>query len=118
MEVKVLGPNEYDALKETPSGEVFTPDNCIALVAIEGEEVVGRMTLMNLIHLEGSWIKDGHRNSQTLRALEQAIYAEAKRLGLTYIHSYAPTPAHETMLQRSGWSRMPLSVWVKDLQEV
>lgn len=116
MEVRVLEANEYDKLKDTPVGEVFTPDNSIVIVVEDANgKVVGRMALLNLIHLEGTWIEEGKRNGLILHKLEEALLAKAKECGLKYIHTYAPTLMHEDLLQRAGWERLPFSVWAKEV---
>lgn len=113
MEIKILEPSEYSLLKDTPDGQLFTPENSVVPAAIEDGKIVIRLPLMNLIHLEGSW--SDRRRGETFKKVEELLYEHAKKLGLSHIHTYAPTLAHEDILQRAGWERLPVSVWTKEL---
>ena len=115
MELKVLGPQDYNMLKGTPGEELLTQDNSVVIIAEEDGKVIGHLALINLIHMEGAWVDPSRRSEAVIQRLEEAVLAKAKESGLKYVHVYAPTVEHETFFQRRGWERLPLSVWAKEL---
>jgi len=114
-EIRVLEANEYDLLKDTPGGEFFTPENSIVLIAEDNGKVIARCAIMNVVHAEGTWIQEGRRNGIMLPKLEQALLGKARAVGLKFIHMYASDAMQESVLQRLDWTRLPLSIWAKEL---
>lgn len=115
MEIKILDNNEYDLLKSTPDGELFTPENSIVIVAVNGNGVEGRTSLMNLIHLEGTWVAEDKRGTTLGYRLEKAAIDKARELGLKYIHTYSPNDEISDVLSRLGWKEVPVKVFAKEL---
>ena len=82
---------------------------------MDGSEVVGRMLLIAPMHIEGTWVKEGHRNGLTGMRLMSRMEKCAKDNGLTKIFAYAADPDIENYLQRLEYVRVPVTVWGKDL---
>jgi hypothetical protein len=104
----------FDELKKIHEGYV-PPDGCVAFVAREGEEIVGRIFIMAPAHVEGPWIREDRRGGLLLNQLVAAVTGEAKSCGHSKIFAYAASDQLADYLQRLGFQKMPLTVWEKEL---
>jgi N-acetylglutamate synthase-like GNAT family acetyltransferase len=114
-EIRKLADAEYDLLLKIEEGYRPDPASSIAVVAESDGEIVGRMLLVAPAHIEGTWIKEKFRHGTTGIRMIRFMEAEAKKLGLPKIFSYADSCKTEDYLERLGYTRCRLTVWEKEL---
>ncbi len=115
IEILRLHPSEFDLLKQVGDGFCPDPEHSVALVARNGEKIVGRIFLLPLSHIEGTFIEEAWRGGVMLRRLFNAIEIEARSEGLTKTFAYIATPQNESYIARLGYKKVPITVWEKDL---
>lgn len=115
IETKRLQPEEYSGLAAVAEGHVPSPDASIAVVATDEGRVVGRMFVVFVAHLEGTWVESESRGGAVVRRLFDRIQGEAKSAGLGRVMAYSTSGEHDAYLHRLGFERMPWTVWGKDL---
>lgn len=70
MTVRVLPVEEYPRLeKQGPLALPFIPGQTDIVVVEDEKEIVARMMVMRMTHLEGVWIDPAHRNAGVVNAL-------------------------------------------------
>lgn len=117
MKVRALEPQEYDRLKSLPDALVPDKENSIAVVAeTEDKQLVGRMLLVVLPHIEGTWIADNFRSGRIGFQLERELEKEARKFGLKKIFAYTTNQVHSEYMERLGFKRSPWEVFEKCLQ--
>lgn len=93
------------------------PDDTIVVYAREGEKIVGRSTIMQIPHIEGTWVDEQHRRSTLaprLVAKVESIMKQAnKKASFAFIQNSQPEVAG--YMERIGYARMPLEVFSKEL---
>jgi N-acetylglutamate synthase-like GNAT family acetyltransferase len=114
-EIRKLADAEYDLLLKVEEGYRPDPASSLAVVADVGGEIVGRMLLVAPAHIEGTWVKEEYRNGTTGIRMMRFMEAEARKLGLPKIFSYADSWKIEEYLERLGYTRCKLTVWEKKL---
>ena len=115
IEIARLDKSEFPVLKTIGEGFLPDPKISIALIAKDGNDIIGRIFLLAPTHIEGIWIKSGHRNRFLGKRLMDAAQSEAKRCGLTRLFAYGAYPETEEYLSRLGFKKEPLTVWAKDI---
>jgi N-acetylglutamate synthase-like GNAT family acetyltransferase len=114
-EIRKLADAEYDLLLKVEEGYRPDPAMSIAVVAEADGKIVGRMLLVAPAHIEGTWVKEEFRHGTTGIRMIRFMEAEAKKLGLAKIFSYAGSASIEDYLKRLGYTRCQLTVWEKEL---
>lgn len=115
MEIRRLEPNEWGVLDRFPDGFKPDPGNSIAVVALNKDgKPVGRMTLVVMPHLEGTYIDLDERGGFLGYRLQKAIEKEARNLGVKKYFAYCE-PEHGQYLERLGYKKLNLEVWEKDV---
>ena len=117
MTVRTLDPGEFPKLADIEEGFVPNPARTIAIVAEDNGEIVGRMLLMDMVHLEGSWVRPDHRNGSVGYRMFQRVLAEAKRIGITGLMAYTDKTDLDVTnyMERLGFEKQPFWVWSKDI---
>lgn len=110
-----LAPDKYPLLKGIYDGFVPDPKHSIALIATEAEEIVGRVFLLEPVHLEGPWVKESRRGSTIGKRLIESAEEEAKRVGITKLFAYAVDATMADYLERLGFQRNDWIVYTKDI---
>ena len=114
MEVRELTPEEIVAAREIDGVEF--PAEALMLGAVDADgKVVGRIVLMSLLHIEGTWVDEAHRGgSLAVRLVRKAENMLADN-GFTSAIAYTSEEQPEIgeYLQRFGYSRLPLTIWQK-----
>ncbi len=110
-----LEADEYGLLATIEEGYVPDPLNSIAIVACDGEKVVGRMLLVAPWHIEGTWIHKDARGGSTLFRMIRKMEETARERGFSKLFAYADKADVESYLQRLGYKPSPLTVWYKEL---
>lgn len=114
MTIEKLTPEQYPILKDVADGYVPDAANSVAIVAKDGADYVGRILLVALAHVEGTWIREDKRHGSFGLRMWNRMEKEAKEIGLTQLFAYCE-PKHDSYMERLGYIRVPVSVWRKEL---
>jgi N-acetylglutamate synthase-like GNAT family acetyltransferase len=115
MKVERLPEDQYDVLMEVEDGYCPDPNGSIVVVARDDGEVVGRMFLLSLAHIEGTWINKQHRNGTLAVRMIKLMEKEAKNIGISSLFAYAKNEEVGGYLERLGYKRTELVVFEKEL---
>ena len=115
IEILQLEKSEFPILRTIEEGYCPDPNSSIALIAKDGDEIVARMLLIAPAHIEGTWIKESHRGGAIFFRLMSQMEICAKRAGMKKVFAYIAAPEIEDYVGRLGYSRVPVTVWGKDL---
>lgn len=114
MEIRELTPNEIIAARDI-DGVEFPPES-VMLGAVDADgKIVGRIVLMSLLHIEGTWVDEAHRSgSLAVRLVRKAENLLADN-GFTSAIAYTADvqPEIGEYLERFGYSRLPIAIWQK-----
>lgn len=114
--VKRLDASNWGILLQSPDGVVLNPAMTTAVVALnENDEMVGRMYLCLMPHIEGTWVRDDYRSGSVGFRLEKEMEKVCKELGVSKVMAYCG-PELETYMERLGFTKAPVSVWVKEME--
>ncbi len=94
------------------------PDSAKAITIIAEDErgnIVGRILLVGVIHLEGIFVEPRWRGSTVMARLVEEAEREAKELGLTQVLAFGASPEMEGYIQRLGYNLLPFTIWEKKL---
>jgi len=89
------------------------PVDSLVIAAVDGETVLGRTTLTNMVHLEGTWVHPEHRGGTLGVRLIREAERQAREIGLTGLLAYTPDTKIGEYMQRMGYERIPVEVWGK-----
>ncbi len=118
MTIRTLPAPEYPRLASIEEGTVPNPDHSIVVVAEDDDgNIVGRMMLVVVPHLERTWLAPEARGGTVAYRLERAICAEAEAAGLRTVFAYTTTPEHTSYMERLGWANTHYDVLRKDFKE-
>lgn len=112
--VERLPDEEFPLLKNIEEGFV-PPKDSIVLVAKVGDEIVARMFLLGVAHVEGTWIKPEVRSGILLKRLMNRMEEEARKIGITTLLAYSESDEVDSYLERLHFSRSPLHIWKKEV---
>lgn len=115
IEIHKLTESEYPILCQIADGFKPNPKSSVALVAREGDEVLGRIFLVAPMHLEGPWIREDARGRAILWKLVERARVEAKDMGITRLLAFGAGPEMEDYLKRLDFTKLALTVWATDL---
>jgi Acetyltransferase (GNAT) family len=115
IKIERLHPSEFDLLKEVHDKFMPSPDKSVAVVARSGEAIIGRIFLMAPTHVEGPWIAPSWRGGPLFKRLVDAIEIEARSEGIKSLMAYAVDATMELYLERLGYTKLPMTVWAKEL---
>jgi N-acetylglutamate synthase-like GNAT family acetyltransferase len=116
IEIRRLHPSEFDLLKGYADG--FCPDaeKSVALVAENESQIIGRIFLVSPVHVEGPNVNTAWRGGTLFKRLVDAVELEARAEGVKDLMAYAVDATMEMYLERLGYTKLPMTVWVKELQ--
>ena len=117
MEIRPLTADEIEQAQAV-DGVAFPPENSIILGAVDASgNVVGRIVLMSLVHLEGTWVAPEYRGSRLAIKLVAAAEQTLLQNGLTSVIAYTPKsdPKIGQYMRRVGYAELPIEVWQKFL---
>jgi N-acetylglutamate synthase-like GNAT family acetyltransferase len=119
MEFRFLaGPEILEAEKQIPNDQkVNWPVDSIVMYTYEGEQIVGRMGLMSIKFIEGTYIAPDNRNGRLLLQMMTQMEGVIKYLGNTHAMalSYDEQPQVSDYLKRLGFERFPVTMFDKEL---
>lgn len=112
MTIRRLKSEEYPLLKNVADGFVPDPENSIAIVAEDDGEIVGRMLLVALPHIEGTWIDPRRRKGSLLAKMFRQMESEAP---VPRLFAFTPTGTISGYIERLGYSKLDVEVHEKCL---
>ncbi len=117
MEIRLLKPDEI-ALAEVVDGVTF-PEGTLIIGALSDGRLVGRIALMRLWHLEGTWVDEAYRGGTLAARLVTQAERALVMMGCTAANAYTPDdhPEVGNYLSRFGYARLPVTPWTKLLNE-
>ena len=113
--VERLPKQEFGSLRKIEEGFVPNADESIVVVAKDGEKIVGRMFLISVAHVEGTWIDAEARNGTIAARMMREMEKQAAGAGLRTIFAYAEDEKVGEYIERLGYSKVPLAVFRKEL---
>lgn len=112
----LVGPETTSAEQQLPVGQQVTwPFDSIVLYAFENDRVIGRIGVMAIRVIEGTWAEPGH-TTLAPRLMKQ-LEAFLKSLGSTHAAAlvYDEQPQVAEYLKRIDFKRFPVTMFIKDL---
>jgi GNAT superfamily N-acetyltransferase len=115
LEIRTLNAAEI-AQAEAIDG-IDMPDGTLFIGAIEDGEIVGRIMMLSLVHLEGTWVHERYRGGTLAARLVKKAEEGLRTLGVTHVIAYTPesNPKIGEYMQRFGYTRFPVTTWQKPL---
>ena len=107
---------DFDSLLKVDDGYRPDPASSIAIVAKNDKEIVGRMLLLSLAHIEGTWIQPEIRRGSILVKLMREMEKQAKLLGLKTLFAYSENEEVDDYLMRLGYKKTPLTIFEKEIR--
>jgi N-acetylglutamate synthase-like GNAT family acetyltransferase len=116
MEIRWLRFDEYHKLDSIPNHDSVSlnPDNSLVVVAVKDEEIIGRMVIINLPHIECAWVAPEHRGGILASSLEKACINRLKELGASKMLAIAINEEIESYFDRRGYKKLG-TVWIKEI---
>lgn len=107
-----------EAREIDPEGVQWPPDSTV-LYARENGEIVGRVGIIELPHIEGTWIAESKRGSSLAPRLIAQMEKVVARLGRSHIFAFAEDskPEIADYMERFGYTKFPVTVWAKSLNQ-
>lgn len=113
--IEELPTEDFGALQYVAEGTVPDAKKSIVIVAKDGNEIVGRIMLLNLAHIEGTWVAPQHRGGTIGWRMIRMIEKAAQRIGITKLFAYTDTDQNGEYVERLGYRKTNFVVWVKEL---
>lgn len=122
MAAELKSPIEFRVLDGLAAREIDTeqiewPADARVIFAMEGNEVVGRSSLVHLPVVEGTWVSQAKRGStlayRLLKKVEDVFRENGKPVAMAMAHDTQPEIAD--FLERFGFTRVPVTLYVKTL---
>ena len=112
--VTILTDDQFDVLGEAPDGAVPDSAHTIAVAAFDAGELVGRMFLVCLPHLEAPWIREDKRGGLLAKRMEELLFKEATHRGIERTFAFAVIDEIADYLKRLGYQKTDITVWEKN----
>jgi N-acetylglutamate synthase-like GNAT family acetyltransferase len=113
--IERLPAEEFDSLLAIEEGYTPNPANSIAVVAKKDGEIVGRMMLIAVAHVEAAWVHEDLRNGTILERMVKEIEKQAEQVGISTVFAYSETTEMDGYIARLGYEKSPLRVFRKEL---
>lgn len=114
IRIERLADENFKILASIEEGFV-PPQGSIAIVASQDDQIVGRMLLVSMAHVEGTWVHEHFRNGTIAARMMREMEKQAASLGLKTIFAYAETEKVGEYIERLGYVPTDLKVFRKDL---
>lgn len=95
------------------------PDDAKVIYAFdENDQIIGRIALMNVLHVEGAWIKNDRRNGIVLGRLFEKVEELLKEDNRTSALSFIKEDAKEIIAQmpKANYIQLPYKVFLKPIE--
>lgn len=115
ISIERLPAEQFDELLRIQEGFRPDPEHSIVVVAKQDGQIIGRMFLLEMAHVEGTWVHDRFRNGTILAKLMAELEKEARGAALKTIFAYSQTKKIGEYIERLGYVPTELKVFRKDL---
>jgi hypothetical protein len=115
IEIRRLHPSEFDLLKTFSDGFMPPPDSSVAVVVENAGRIIGRIFLVSPVHVEAPFVERPWRNGPVFKRLVDAIEIEARAEGVKSLLAFAADEQMAGYIERLGYTKMPLTVYGKDI---
>jgi N-acetylglutamate synthase-like GNAT family acetyltransferase len=115
IEILRLPETDFNQLETICEGYVPDPSKSIAVVAKQNGQIVGRMMLIAVAHVEAAWVHEDLRNGTILERMVKEIEKQAKQVGISTVFAYSETTEMDGYIARLGYEKSPLRVFRKEL---
>lgn len=113
--IERLPSEEFDSLLSIEEGYVPDPQRSIAVVAKHDGEIIGRMMLIAVAHVEAAWINERFRSGSILERMTKEIEDQARAAGIKTVFAYSETHEMDGYIERLGYARSALRVFRKEI---
>ncbi len=113
--IERLSEKDFDSLLAIQEGFKPDPKNSIAVVAKVDGEIIGRLMLLPVAHVEGAWVHQRFRNGTILERMTRMIEGQAILSGISTVFVYSQSEEMDGYIERLGYHLSPLRVFRKDL---
>lgn len=118
MNYRTLPAEEYPRLASVADGIIPDPDGSVVIVAEnDAGEIIGRMIIVDVPHIEGTWVAPEARGGSVGARLEKAACQAAVALGLKKTFAFVTNSEHAGYLRRLGWRDAGYMVLTKSLEK-
>jgi RimJ/RimL family protein N-acetyltransferase len=99
-----------------PEGVLWPPDSLVTF-AERGNKIVGRCALIELPHIEGTWVAKEEQKSTIAFRMVNGAEKTLKHLGAKHVIAFVEANNAEVQgyVERMGYKKQRLEVWVKEL---
>ena len=115
MTARVLPPEEWDRLTatEAPHYANLVPSrDAWIVVAEDGDEIIGVLTIFKGMHFEGLWTTPERRNAGVIRSLLRTAGGIAREDEQRIVFATADDEKMSGIMQRLGGARLPSETYV------
>jgi GNAT superfamily N-acetyltransferase len=115
LTIRELAAEEFPLLGNVHEGLIPDPLQSVAIVAEKDGEILGRVFLMQPVHVEGPWVREDHRGGTIGKRLMDQAELSAFTRGIKTVFAYAADAHLAGYLERLGYKKSELMVFTKDL---
>lgn len=112
MEIRRMTQEEYQAIPDREPLDRL-PSDSVVIGAFNGGHLIGRTCLLNMLHLEGTWISPGSRGGFVGARMIEEAERQANEIGVTTVLAYTANPKHGEYMKRLGYEKIDVEVWGK-----
>lgn len=112
----LLGPEVVEAEKRLPENQRVTwPIDSLVMYAVDDERIVGRMGILSLKLIEGTWADEAHPmlGFRMMRQMEAMLQFIGDTHAMAMV--YDETPRIGDYLRHAGFERFPITMFCKEL---
>lgn len=93
------------------------PEDTVVVFALENERVLARSSILNLPMIEGTWVCEDKRGTTLAYRLVKHVEDVYRDQGKTHAFAFSwnQQPEVGEYLERIGFEKKDLSIWVKQL---
>jgi len=116
MQIEVVTGTEMRDIAQ-PDG-IEWPDDSLHVISRDTDgQLIARMSLVAVPHVEGTWIDESLRGSTAGARLLARMEQEVKDLGRTHLFAFVKHDDEDiaSYLERCGYKKYPLWVYAKEL---
>lgn len=115
LSIRELSVEEFPLLGTVHEGLIPDPKQSVAIVAEKDGEILGRIFLMQPVHVEGPWIREDKRGGTIAKRLMDQAELSAFSRGIRTVFAYAADAQLAGYLERLGYKKSELTVYTKEL---
>lgn len=93
------------------------PASSLVTYAYRGDQIVGRCALIEVPHIEGTWVAPAEQKSTVAFRMVDSAEKTLKHVGKTHVIVFVESDnaAVQQYAARMGYKLQPLQVWVKEI---